>query len=358
MRHRRKPGQRPDHGVVSSAPCTRAGRPDWGQREALKPLPSPQSDPRPNQTFPAPKLGLPTARNSSGSSQGPRAPFLCREVPPNSTTPQAKDWTERPSSWAWGIPWGPWPCEGARPQSANTTDPQLEGGLSYPKNPAWVKLPSVPVLGGLQEALGLGRTRPENWELGAVIWAAVYARRAQQTFTTLPPARGLTRAPHPSRTRELGAGWRGWGEPGWSRAQARQDRVTRKGADGLRGPGSHPQVEGMRPQVAEASGCTDGECRGPHQEAPGPGGRPRLLQPVQALHSWEHSAQRRGVGWSPGNTLERVEVTVPTFCPGRGTRPTLAQAASQARRALARGARGAPAANASSALAITTVCLP
>lgn len=42
------------------------------------------------------------------------------------------------------------------------------------------------------------------------------------------------------------------------------------------------------------------------------------------------------MGWSPGNTLERVEVTVPTFCPRRGTRPTLAQAASQTRRALAR----------------------
>lgn len=39
------------------------------------------------------------------------------------------------------------------------------------------------------------------------------------------------------------------------------------------------------------------------------------------------------MGWSPGNTLERVEVTVPTFCPRRGTRPTLAQAASQTRRA-------------------------
>lgn len=65
------------------------------------------------------------------------------------------------------------------------------------------------------------------------------------------------------------------------------------------------------------------------------------------------------MGWSPGNTLERVEVTVPTFCPRRGSRPTLAQAASQARRALARGrgAREAPAVNASSALAITTVSL-
>lgn len=214
------------------------------------------------------------------------------------------------------------------------------------------------LLGGLQEALGLRRTSLENQELGAVIWAAIYAQRAQGSPRC--PLPGGSPHPHtPAGQENLGPGGAGAGEPGWSRAQARQDRVTQKGVDGLRGPGSHPQVERMRPQVAEASRRRDGECPGPHQETPGPGERPRVQQPVRALRFPEHRAQRRGMGWSPGNTLERVEVTVPTFCPRRGARPTLAQAASQTRRALARGrgARGAPAVNASSALAITTVYL-
>lgn len=233
---------------AGAAPRPRSGqqcslhtcRPGW-----LGPVRGPEAPPQP-PVRPQTQPYSPSSQSGAAHSQeqlwvqpGTGGPSLCREVPPNPTILRAKDWTERPSSWAWGIPWGPWPREGARPRSANTTDPQLEGGLSCPENPAWVKLPSALVLGGLQEAPGLGRTRPENWELEAVIWAAVYARRAQQTFTTLPPARGLTRPPHPSRTRELGAGRRGG--PGWSRAQARQDRVTWKGQMGCGGRARIPR---------------------------------------------------------------------------------------------------------------------
>lgn len=37
------------------------------------------------------------------------------------------------------------------------------------------------------------------------------------------------------------------------------------------------------------------------------------------------------MGWSPRNILEMVKATVLTFCPRRGTRPTPAQLARQAR---------------------------
>lgn len=155
------------------------------------------------------------------------------------------------------------------------------------------------LLGGLQEALGLRRTSLENQELGAVIWAAVYARRAQQTFTTPPPARGLTPPPHPSRTRELGTGrGGGWGTR-LEQSPGETGQGDTEGVDGLQGLGAHPQVERMRPQVAEASHRMDGECPGPHQETPGPGERPRLLQPIQALHFPGAQSSEEGHGVEP-----------------------------------------------------------
>lgn len=142
------------------------GRRAWlGPVRGPELLPSPQSDPRPNQTFPAPKVGLPTARNSSGSSQGPRAPSLCREMPPQLYHTTGKRPDPKTKFLGLGHPLGPLPHEGARPRSANTTDPQLEGGLSCLKNPAWVKLPSVPVTRG--SAGGAGSQENQPGESGA-----------------------------------------------------------------------------------------------------------------------------------------------------------------------------------------------
>lgn len=223
------------------------GRRAWlGPVRGPEPIPSPQSDPRPNQTFSAPKVGLPTARNSSGSSQGLRAPSLCGEVPPNSTTPQAKDRTQRPSSWAWGIPWGP--CRAKEPGPGQLTQQILSWKVAclVPRTQPRSSSPVCLLLGGLQEALGLGRTRLENRELRAVIRAAVYARRAQQTFTTLPPAGGLTPPPHPSRTRELGGG--GWGtrleqSPGET-GQGATEGGRRAAGAGLASPGGKNEASG------------------------------------------------------------------------------------------------------------------
>lgn len=167
-----------------------------------------------------------------------------------------------------------------------------------------------------------------------------------------PQPGGLTPPPHPSRTRELAG--EGVGEPGWSRAQARQDRVPQKGADGLRGPGSRPQVGRMRPQVAEASRARMVSALGHTRRPQGQERDPVCCSPFRLCIPG--STELRGGAWGGalGTPLKgsrsQCLLSVPGGVPGPPwPRPQVRPAEQRCQRSSA--------VNASSALAITTVDL-